>query len=217
MTIKIQLALDMFDIQHAVEVATDVAEYVDIIELGTPLMKSAGIRGVMTMRDAFPHHLVLADLKTMDAGQYESSPFYEAGADICTVLGAADDDTIKGVIKAARQIPGKMAQVDLINVPNKVDRAIQVCEFGADIVGIHTGIDQQLKGQSPLQDLQAVARAINPFRISVAGGIKILTLPSIAEQRPGIIVVGGGITSLSSGPVRTEMARQMKLMVSQYV
>ena len=39
----------------------------------------------------------------MDAGEYEAEPFYKAGGDICTVLGASGIATIKGVIAAAKK------------------------------------------------------------------------------------------------------------------
>jgi 3-keto-L-gulonate-6-phosphate decarboxylase len=47
--------------------------------------------------------LSIVDLKTMDVGEYESDFCFEAGADIVTVLGIADIDTIKGSIKSAKK------------------------------------------------------------------------------------------------------------------
>ena len=44
---------------------------------------------VRELRSRFPDKLILVDLKTMDAGEYEATPFYAAGADICTVLGVS--------------------------------------------------------------------------------------------------------------------------------
>lgn len=200
---KIQLALDHTSLETALPCAMAAAPYVNIIELGTPLIKTAGLYGLRVIRKCFPAHLVLADLKTMDAGEYEASPFYEAGADICTVLGAADLDTIKGVIQAANKF-SKLVQVDLINVPYKADMLLTLSRIGARIVGIHTGIDQQLAGMTPMQDLSELATIKKTnflnVHLSVAGGIKASTLSSIVKHEPDIIVVGGAITS-SSDPV----------------
>lgn len=206
---KLQLALDHTSLEAALPVAVAVARYVDIIELGTPLIKTAGLYGLRVIRSLFPTHLIVADLKTMDAGEYESSPFYEAGADICTVLGAADDETIKGVIKAANKY-GKRAQVDLINVFGKSTKAAQVNLFGAHIVGIHTGIDQQSQGQTPLADLSNIIHVLDPEHISVAGGINLDTLASIVELKPGIVVVGGAITSAEEP---ADIARKMSRVI----
>ncbi len=45
--------------------------------------------------------MVFADLKTMDAGEPEAEIAFEAGADLVSVLGSADDSTIAGAVKAA--------------------------------------------------------------------------------------------------------------------
>ena len=75
-------------------------------------------------KSRFPDKLLLVDLKTMDAGEYEAAPFYEAGADICTVLGVSGLATCKGVIKAA-QANGAEAQIDLINVADKAKEPLR--------------------------------------------------------------------------------------------
>jgi len=213
---KIQLALDHTSLESALPVAIAVAQYVDIIELGTPLIKTAGLYGLRVMRHAFPKHLIVADLKTMDAGEYEATPFLKAGADIVTVLGAADDDTIKGVVKAAHDHQMK-AQVDLINIDNKVKRTSEIYFLNGDIIGIHTGIDQQNKGQTPLSDLKIVSdlvRASYPhLAISVAGGINLRTLLPIVVEHPDIIVVGGAITSALNPK---EVAHNMRHLINEY-
>ncbi|MGI0075852.1 MAG: 3-hexulose-6-phosphate synthase [Nitrosopumilaceae archaeon] len=198
---KLQIALDHTSLEQALPVAIAVAPYVDIIELGTPLIKTAGLYGLRVIRSCFPNHLIVADLKTMDAGEYEATPFFEAGANIVTVLGAADFSTIKGTIKAARPY-GKMAQVDLINVSNKIDLFEILADTGAHIVGIHTGIDQQLAGMTPFKDLSEltmyrITHDLN-IQISLAGGIKAATLEYIKPPLPDIVVVGGAITSASN-------------------
>ena len=40
---KLQVAMDLLTVEEALELAAKVAEYVDIIELGTPLIKAAGL------------------------------------------------------------------------------------------------------------------------------------------------------------------------------
>ena len=116
----IQMALDSLDFDQTVGLATQVAPYVDIFEIGTPCIKHNGVSLVRELKSRFPDKLVLVDLKTMDAGEYEATPFYAAGADICTVLGVSGIATIAGVIKAANA-HGAEAQVDLINVPDKLE------------------------------------------------------------------------------------------------
>ena len=99
---KLQVAMDLLTVEDALELAAKVAEYVDIIELGTPLIKAAGLSAVTAIKNAHPDKIVFADMKTMDAGELEADIAFKAGADLVSVLGSADDSTIAGAVKAAR-------------------------------------------------------------------------------------------------------------------
>ena len=189
----IQLALDSLDYDTTVRLAQLAHRSVDIIEIGTPCIKVNGLKLVKDLRARFPTKLIFADLKTMDAGFYEAEPFFKAGADITTVLGTADVDTIKGVIAVANKY-GKSAQVDLINVANKAAVAKCAADAGAHIIGVHTGIDQQIAGQTPFADLAALLALGLDVKSSVAGGIKLDTVESVVTAGASIIVVGGAIT-----------------------
>ena len=154
-----QMALDSLDFDATVALAETVAPHVDILEIGTPCIKHNGIKLLETLKAKFPNNLILVDLKTMDAGEYEAEPFYKAGADICTVLGASGIATIKGVIAAAKKY-GKECQVDMINVSDKESLAKEAVAAGADIIGVHTGLDAQAAGHTPFADLADIAAAV---------------------------------------------------------
>jgi 3-hexulose-6-phosphate synthase/6-phospho-3-hexuloisomerase len=186
------LALDSLDPNQTLNLATQTAPFVDIFEIGTPCIKHNGVDLVKELKRRFPNKLVLVDLKTMDAGEYEATPFYAAGADICTVLGVSGLPTIQGVIKAA-QAHSAEVQVDLINVPDKVTCARESAKAGAQIVGVHTGLDAQAAGHTPFADLQAIAKLGLPVRISVAGGINQATATQVAKAGANIVVVGAAI------------------------
>jgi len=188
----IQMALDSLDFDQTVALADQVAPYVDIFEIGTPCIKYNGINLVKELRQRFPDKLLLVDLKTMDAGEYEAGAFYAAGADICTVLGVSGLATIAGVIKAAKA-HGAETQIDLINVEDKSDCARESVKLGAQIMGIHTGLDAQAAGHTPFGDLNEIAGLGLGVRISVAGGIKPATVQQVVEAGANIIVVGAAI------------------------
>jgi 3-hexulose-6-phosphate synthase/6-phospho-3-hexuloisomerase len=133
----------------------------------------------------------------MDAGEYEATPFYAAGADICTVLGVSGLATIAGVIKAAKAHDAE-AQIDLINVPDKLECAREAAKLGANIIGVHTGLDAQAAGHTPFEDLQDIANLGLNVRISVAGGIKESTVQQVVASGADIIVVGAAIYGAAS-------------------
>ena len=205
----IQLALDSLDVNKTLQLAALTAPYVDIFEIGTPCIKHNGVELVKELKRRFPNKLILVDLKTMDAGEYEATPFYAAGADICTVLGVAGVPTIAGVVKAAREHNAE-AQVDLINVPNKVACARESAKLGAQIIGVHTGLDAQAAGQTPFADLQTIARLGLPVRISVAGGINQATVTQVAKAGANIVVVGAAIYG---APSPADAARDIRELV----
>jgi len=205
----IQLALDSLDNAVTIKLAELAAPYIDIIEIGTPNIKHNGVPLVKELKKRFPNKLLLVDLKTMDAGEYEATPFYAAGADICTVLGVSGIATVAGVVKAANA-HGAEAQVDLINVPDKAACAREAAKVGAHIIGVHTGLDAQAAGQTPFADLNLVAKLGLPVRISVAGGIKQSTVQQVAQAGANIIVVGAAIYG---APSPAEAAREIRELV----
>lgn len=202
----IQLALDSLDFNQTISLAEQTAPYVDIFEIGTPCIKHNGIELVKELRARFPNKLILVDLKTMDAGEYEATPFYAAGADICTVLGVSGSATMAGVIKAAKAYHAE-AQIDLINVPDKLACAREAAGLGANIIGVHTGLDAQAAGQTPFADLQAIASLGLKVRLSVAGGIKQSTVKQVVESGADIIVVGAAIYGAASPADAARMIR----------
>ena len=205
----IQMALDSLDFNQTVALADQVAPYVDIFEIGTPCIKYNGINLVKELRSRYPDKLLLVDLKTMDAGEYEAGAFYAAGADICAVLGVSGLATIGGVIKAAKK-HGAEVQVDLINVGDKAGCAKESAKLGAQIVGIHTGLDAQAAGQTPFADLQDIARLGMNVRVSVAGGIKPATVQQVVDSGANIIVVGAAI---NGAPCPATAAREIRELV----
>ncbi|MFF2275608.1 3-hexulose-6-phosphate synthase [Agromyces sp. NPDC058126] len=188
---KLQFAMDTLSTESALELAAAAAPHVDILELGTPLIKSAGLSAVTAVKAAHPDKVVLADLKTMDAGELEAEIAFAAGADLVTVLGSAGDSTIAGAVKAARK-HGKGVVVDLIGVHDKAGRAKEVVALGVDLVEMHAGLDEQAGDGYTLDSLlHDGASAGVPF--SVAGGVTAGTIPAVQQSGARIAVAGGAI------------------------
>ena len=190
---ELQLALDLVNIQEGIELVKQVEEYIDIVEIGTPVVINEGLRAVKEMKEAFPSLKVLADLKIMDAAGYEVMKASEAGADIITILGAAEDMSIKGAVEEGKK-QGKKILVDMIAVKDLETRAKEVDAFGVDYICVHTGYDLQAVGKNSFEDLQTIKRVVKNAKTAVAGGIKLDTLPEVIKVQPDLVIVGGGIT-----------------------
>lgn len=208
---KLQLALDLVDIQGALEVVEEVQDHIDIVEIGTPVVINEGLKAVKAIKDAFPALTVLADLKIMDAAGYEVSQAAAAGADIITILGVSEDESIRGAVEEARK-QGKEILVDMIAVKDIAARAKELDELGVDYICVHTGYDLQALGKNSFEDLATIKSVVKNAKTAVAGGIKLETLPEVISQQPDLVIVGGGITSQED---KKATAREMHELVKQ--
>ena len=128
---KLQTALDTPTLRQCIDLLEKTRGYVDIAEVGTPFIIEEGMVPVRTLKERFPEIEVLADAKIMDAGEFEADKCFDAGADIVTVLGVSNDETIKGVVRSARKHNGKV-MVDMIAVKNLVERTREIDQMGVD-------------------------------------------------------------------------------------
>jgi 3-hexulose-6-phosphate synthase len=191
---KLQLALDRVDVAGAVAIVENVKDLIDIVEIGTPMIIRLGVGAVAEVKSAFPKIDILADLKIMDAGGLEAEIAFEAGADIVTVLAAAHDETVRGVIQCAESGDRKV-MVDTIAVPDVVTRAREVDAMGADFVCIHTATDLEGSGREALSNFGGVAGRLEQAKPAVAGGINPDSLERIVEYNPEVVIVGSYITA----------------------
>lgn len=188
---KLQVAIDLLTTEEALALTAKIAPYIDIIELGTPLIKNAGISVVTAMKKAHPDKLVFADLKTMDAGELEADIAFKAGADLVTILGVAGDATIIGAVKSAKA-HGRGIVVDTIGVTDRVKRAKEVIALGAEFVELHAGLDEQWTDGYSIQVLiDEAARAGVP--VSIAGGVNLKNITDVIKSGVIVAVAGAAI------------------------
>jgi 3-hexulose-6-phosphate synthase len=208
---ELQLALDLVNIPEAIALVKEVEEHIDIVEIGTPVVINEGLRAVKEVKEAFPNLTVLSDLKIMDAAGYEVMKASESGADIITILGAAEDMSIKGAVEEAKK-QGKKILVDMIAVKDLAKRAEEVDALGVDYICVHTGYDLQAVGKNSFEDLQTIKSVVKNAKTAIAGGIKLETLPEVIKAQPDLVIVGGGITGQED---KKATAAKMQEMIKQ--
>ena len=202
----LQVALDILELDRALQIAREAVEGgVDWIETGTPLIKSEGMNAVRALKDNFPGHTILADMKTMDTGALEVEMAVKSGADIVILLGSADNSTIADARRAADKYGAKL-MCDLISVPDPVARARELEEMGVDIINIHVGIDMQMMGITPIELLRQMRNEIH-IPIAVAGGLDASSSGEAVLAGADIVIVGGNIVR---SPDVTASARNIR-------
>lgn len=194
----LQVALDFEILDEALALAKKVAPFVDIIEAGTPLIKSEGIRVIQILKEAHPDKLICADLKTADAGYLEVRMAAQAKADIVTILADAYDVTIKEALRAAHDFHVEimadliMSRSPAIRLAGLIDLKYEDTKLHYALV--HSGLDRQTSRRAPLLELELVERLRAHPKLAVAGGIRVSDIPNILAYPVDIIIVGGAIT-----------------------
>ena len=209
--VYIQVALDVVEADRAVKIAEEAAlGGADWIEAGTPLIKSAGMDIIRTLRKTFPDKIILADMKTMDVGATEVEIAAKSGANVVTILAAADDMVIQQSLLSAKKY-GVRIMVDFISFPDPLSRARELEELGVDLVNVHVGIDEQMTGESPIEMLKKMA-AQTDMEIAVAGGLNPETASAAVLAGADIVIVGSYI--IHSDNVRQSAANIKKAVDS---
>lgn len=208
---KLQVALDLLSTRDAKNLLNDIAPWVDIIEVGTPLVKIEGLAVLREIKASWPDKFLFADLKTMDAGALEAELAFDAGADAVSVLAVAADQTITGAVNAAAK-KGKSVVVDLIGVPPKqrLARIVELQKLGVDTVELHAGLDEQAQAGYSLPALLATIEGTD-VKFAVAGGITLDTIGIVAASGAETAVVGGGIYN-AEDPAAAAQALKEKIL-----
>ena len=199
----VQVALDFIDLDRALRIAREAVRGGTVwLEAGTPLIKSEGLNVIRTLRAEFPHHTIVADLKIMDAGRVEVEMAAKAGADIAVALGQSTDATIMQCIEAGRNYGCRIA-VDTIGCPDPARRAREAQAMGADLVGVHLPVDEQMQGLAATERLKAVAAAVT-IPIMVAGGVNSETAAAMVAAGASVVIVGGAIHKAANATEATQ-------------
>ncbi len=208
----LQVAMDYISLPQALRMAVLVAPEVDIIEIGTPLCKAAGIEAVRAMREICPDKLILADLKTPDVGGLEAAMAFDAGADMMTVIGGATLATVEQALSVARQ-RGKEMLMELTGVRDIVARATEWRQIGVERIVYHREWDAQSAGRQWTEEDKVTIRKLIDmgYKVTVTGGMTLDLLPFFADLRISVLICGRGIRE---APDPRAAARQMRLALA---
>lgn len=142
----LQLAIDATDLDTALHSAKKVAEIVDIIEVGTLLAFAEGMQAVKLLRQDYPNHILVCDLKALDAGDLLAELAFQAGADWITVGAAAHIETIRSANAVAKKYGGEV-QIELFGKWDMNDAQAWI-DSGVTQAIYHRSRDAQAAGKA---------------------------------------------------------------------
>jgi 3-dehydro-L-gulonate-6-phosphate decarboxylase len=211
-TPQLQVALDYISLPKAIVMAAQVGPEVDIVEIGTPLCKAAGLEAIRAIREVCPDKLILADFKTPDVGGLEAAMAFDAGADMMTVIGGAALATVEQALAVARQ-RGKEMMMELTGVRDILARAVEWRQIGVERIVYHREWDAQAAGRDWAEaDKVTIGRLIDMgFKVTVTGGLTIDLLPYFADLPVSVLISGRGIREAADPRAA---ARQMRLAIA---
>ena len=211
--LSFQISVDVGTLDLGLTVASAaLAGGVDIVEMGTPLLKTQGVSNVVpAFRKRFPDALLLADMKTMDGGGGEARSVYVGGGNIFDFLALAGVDTAKSICavrdefrRAGSELP-RLVFSDIM-VPHQGpaaqagEVALRMVEAGVDAVGIHLQSDARRANPKLIEDdyLGDVARAVferigKAVPVQVVGGLSIAQAKSLAKAGLRAFVISGNM------------------------
>lgn len=213
MAALVQISLDFTTLDEALPVAdAAVRAGVDWLEAGTPLVMGEGVRAVRALRERFPQHPIVADIKGMDGGYGEATLMFRAGATHVVVMALAHPATVAGMVRAAREHDGAV-MADIMLCPDKPAAARQMQDLGADIIVLHTGFDERgaTPGVSPLDDLDAVRAAVS-VPLQAVGGLSEDQAAGLPARGANIVVI-----SLSAAIARPASPQALFETLSAFV
>ncbi len=208
---KLQLGLDG-ELATALEILQAVHAFIDISEIGTPLVFREGMQALRQIRSSYANLCLIADLKIMDAGEAEADIAFGTGADRVTVMAMASDATIQGALRSARFHQGQI-MIDMMQVEKPLERALELIQLGCDLLCLHTAHDLQSRHDSPWRLLAELRQALPTLQLAIAGGVKLDSLPQILPHQPQVIIVGSAITA-AADPLRA--AQQFHERIQEY-
>ncbi|MFH1957363.1 MAG: orotidine 5'-phosphate decarboxylase / HUMPS family protein [bacterium] len=203
---KLQIALDFVDLPRAIKVARQaVAGGADILEAGTPLIKSYGMDAVRKLCGEFKNIPVVADMKIMDTGRLEVETAAKAGASIVTVCSSAGISTVKECIEAGLNY-GAEIFLDFIGV-DEISEIEKFLNLSVNYFGLHISIDEQMRGNKESLLLPELKKRTT-IPVALAGGINSQTVSSFVEKGTDVVIVGGAVTKANDPELETRKIKK---------
>jgi 3-hexulose-6-phosphate synthase/6-phospho-3-hexuloisomerase len=189
----VQISLDLTNNADALRTAAVAVEAgVDWIEVGTPLVLAEGLHAVRALREEFPNHPIIVDLKTMDGGYLEAEMMGDAGADAVLVMSRAHEATIEAVIEAGERF-GMLVMGDDLVEDDRVAACVRMEKLGVGMVIHHIGYDHRNKhperALSPLTELANIVAATT-VPVQAVGGLTIDQAVSCPAVGAPVVVFG---------------------------
>ncbi|MCW4628812.1 MULTISPECIES: 3-keto-L-gulonate-6-phosphate decarboxylase UlaD [Marinomonas] len=206
----LQVALDATDIQTAMASVENIADYVDVIEIGTILAFAHGVKSVTLLREKYPQHVIVCDMKITDASAILTKMALAAGANWVTVSAAAHIETIRAAYKVAEECSGEI-QIELYGHWTLEDAKDWV-DIGITQAIYHRSRDAELAGVTWTQEDLIKMKALSDLGIelSITGGIVPEDLYLFKDLKVKSFIAGRALVSEEGRSIAESFHNEIK-------
>lgn len=208
---KLQLALDLTDLDQALAIAEKVNDNVDILEIGTILAIESGLDSIREIRKLLPNVKLLGDIRIIKAGGKLASMVYDAGADIVTIISDSTDETFEAVVKEKNKAEGREVLIE-INDGYTEEQLAKWKEYGLTHLIFHRGSEITATSENWNEKDFAEIRDLHNkgFKVYVTGGIGIEEI-SYFEGVPVECFIIGRTISQADNPLEAAQSFQQEI------
>lgn len=201
---KLQLALDNRSLEDAFHTMRNgLADYIDIIEIGTWLILCEGLKAIREFRALYPNKILVADADVTDSSFLQL--VMEQGADLNTAIAVMPDNLMEESISLSQNKKNKL-QICLYGDLWDLENCQKYREMGAEYIVVTNYHDQWTT-----EDIEKIRKICDMgFKVSVADGVNKETL-KLFKGLPIYAVVMGGAIRKANDPVAAAREIQEEL------
>lgn len=203
---KLQISFDITDLDKALSIATTVAPYIDILEIGTLLIYQHGVTAIKKFKETFPNKAILADAKIADRGKEAVSLFAHAGADWITVMAGTSKNVVHSACTTAQSY-GVKIMLDLLDASSAGQSALEAKTLGAHAILFHQPSDD--KESLLFLDKWEMIKGNTTLPIFVSAKIKRETINEVMQVRPDGIIIGKSVIESDNPAQEVQFFREL--------
>jgi 3-dehydro-L-gulonate-6-phosphate decarboxylase len=206
----LQIALDATSLESALSSVEMIARHVDIIEVGTVLAFAEGMNAVRAVKQRYPNHIIVCDMKALDAGETLAQMAFESGANWITFGAAAHIETIRSAVRVAQKMQGEI-QIELFGNWSLDDAKLWV-ESGVTQAIYHRSRDAQAAGvnwsEADLEMMQQLSDL--GIELSITGGIVPQDIHLFKNIKAKSFIAGRALANQNGTTIANEFHAEIK-------
>ncbi len=199
---NIILAMDVTNINKAMELMDKVSDYLDTVKIGYPLVLAEGLESVLKIKKEYDCK-VICDFKVADipaTNQKIADVTFQAGADAIIVHGFVGLDSVKSCLESAEKVGKDIFLLTEMSHPGATN-FIQPVSMNIASMGVEIGITHYVGPSTRLERLKMIREIVGKDSFIISPGVGVQGGdPRETLQFANAIIVGRSIY-LSDDPV----------------